>query len=194
MQYRRTHKYWRSKAKNSIDKPEPYTFAKGTSMDTQEKVAGAAALKLIDEQIVELGDWRGETLATVRALIIEAVPDVLEEVKWRGTPVWSHNGGICTGETYKSVVKLTFFKGAALKDPTKPLNSSLDGNVRRSIDIHEGNKTPLILTSAHYASSLLARIMVESRKGIAKLCAYLSSKITKLLKMVSVWPLAKILI
>lgn len=109
-------------------------------MTNQEKVAGASASKLISEKIAELSDWRGATLATVRTLITEAVPDVLEEVKWRGTPVWSHNGGICTGETYKSVVKLTFFKGASLKDPAKLFNSSLDGNVRRAIDIHEGEE------------------------------------------------------
>jgi len=109
-------------------------------MTNQKKVAGAAASKLISEKIAELSDWRGATLATVCALITEAVPDVLEEVKWRGTPVWSHDGGICTGESYKAVVKLTFFKGASLNDPTKLFNSSLDGNVRRAIDIHEGEK------------------------------------------------------
>jgi len=109
-------------------------------MTSEEKLAGAAASKLISEKIAELSDWRGATLATVRALITEAVPDVLEEVKWRGTPVWSLSGGICTGEAYKAVVKLTFFKGAALKDPAKLFNSSLDGNVRRAIDIHEGEE------------------------------------------------------
>jgi hypothetical protein len=86
-----------------------------------------------------LGDWRGNTLTRMRALIWEADPDVVEEWKWRGTPVWSHDGGICTGESYKSIVKLTFFKGA-LKDPDKLFNSSLDGNVRRAIDIHEGEE------------------------------------------------------
>ena len=105
---------------------------------SQPKAAGSAASRLISDRIAELGDWRGKTLARVRALIQEADPDVLEEVKWMGTPVWSHDGGICTGETYKSVVKLTFFKGASLKDPRKLFNSSLDGNVRRAIDIHEG--------------------------------------------------------
>lgn len=109
-------------------------------MTSEEKLAGAAASKLISEKIAELGDWRGETLAAVRALIKEADPEVLEEVKWRGTPVWSHDGGICTGEIYKAVVKLTFFEGAALKDPAKLFNSSLDGNVRRAIDIHEGEE------------------------------------------------------
>jgi hypothetical protein len=109
-------------------------------MKSQPKVAGKAASKLISEKIAGLGDWRGETLARMRALIRQADPDVLEEVKWMGTPVWSHDGGICTGETYKSIVKLTFFKGAFLKDPKKLFNSSLDGNLRRAIDIHEGEK------------------------------------------------------
>jgi hypothetical protein len=93
--------------------------------------------KLIDGRIKELGDWRGKTLAHVRALIKQAVPDVTEEWKWRGVPVWEHNGIICTGETYKAVVKLTFAKGAALKDPAKLFNSSLEGNTRRAIDIPE---------------------------------------------------------
>src|SRR6188768_1961741 len=94
--------------------------------------------KLIDARIKELGDWRGRTLAQVRALIKQAVPDVVEEWKWRGVPVWSHDGIICTGETYKSAVKLTFAKGASLKDPRGLFNSSLEGNTRRAIDIHEG--------------------------------------------------------
>ena len=109
-------------------------------MKDQPKAAGPAASKLISEKIAGLGDWRGHMLARMRALIIEADPDVLEEWKWMGTPVWSHDGGICTGESYKAVVKLTFFKGAALKDPAKLFNSSLDGNTRRAIDIHEGEK------------------------------------------------------
>ena len=92
----------------------------------------------IDQRIADLGDWRGDTLARVRELIHEAIPDVVEEVKWRGTPVWSHGGIICTGETYKGKVKLTFAHGASLKDPAKLFNSSLDGNVRRAIDIGEG--------------------------------------------------------
>ncbi len=96
--------------------------------------------KLIDGRIKELGDWRGETLATVRAIIKSADPDVVEEWKWRGVPVWERGGIICTGETYKAVVKLTFAKGAALDDPAKLFNSSLDGNVRRAIDIKEGEK------------------------------------------------------
>ena len=96
--------------------------------------------KLIDGRIKELGDWRGETLAKVRALIKQADPEVVEEWKWRGVPVWEHAGIICTGETYKAAVKLTFAKGASLDDPSGLFNSSLDGNVRRAIDIHEGDK------------------------------------------------------
>lgn len=95
---------------------------------------------LIDARIASLPDWRGETLARVRALIKQAVPDVVETWKWRGVPVWEQGGIICTGETYKAVVKLTFAKGAALADPSRLFNSSLDGNVRRAIDIHEGDK------------------------------------------------------
>lgn len=98
----------------------------------------AAPSQLIDARIADLADWRGETLAHVRSLIRRAVPDVVEEWKWRGVPVWSHHGIICTGETYKSVVKLTFAKGAALADPAGLFNSSLEGNVRRAIDIREG--------------------------------------------------------
>ena len=96
--------------------------------------------ELISHKIAELGDWRGETLARMRRLIREADADVVEEWKWMGTPVWSHDGILCTGETYKKVVKLTFAKGASLKDPSRLFNSSLDGNVRRAIDIHEGEQ------------------------------------------------------
>jgi hypothetical protein len=96
--------------------------------------------ELIDARIKGLGDWRGEMLSRLRALIKEADPEVLEEWKWRGTPVWSHDGLICTGETYKTVVKMTFAKGASLKDPSRLFNSSLEGNVRRAIDFHEGDE------------------------------------------------------
>ena len=99
---------------------------------------GTSGPELISKRIVDLADWRGATLSRMRKLIKEADPDVVEEVKWMGTPVWSHDGIICTGETYKSVVKLTFAKGASLNDPTRLFNSSLDGNVRRAIDIPEG--------------------------------------------------------
>lgn len=103
--------------------------------------AGAQpASELIDKRIAELGDWRGQTLSRMRQLIKEADPQVVEEWKWMGTPVWSHDGIICTGESYKSVVKLTFLKGASLRDPAKLFNSSLEGNVRRAIDIREGEE------------------------------------------------------
>ena len=101
---------------------------------------GASASDLIDRKIVELGDWRGDTLARMRRLIREADPEVVEEWKWMGTPVWSHDGILCTGESYKAVVKLTFLKGASLEDPAKIFNASLEGNARRAIDIHEGEE------------------------------------------------------
>jgi hypothetical protein len=112
---------------------------KTKSVATKAK-EGNSPSRLIDGRIKELNDWRGATLARVRSLIKEACPDVVEEWKWRGVPVWEHAGIICTGETYKAVVKLTFAKGAALADPSGLFNSSLEGNVRRAIDIHEGDK------------------------------------------------------
>jgi hypothetical protein len=112
-------------------------------MNASGSSEGRPASELIDERIAELGDWRGETLRRIRTLIQEADPDVVEEWKWAkatnpGTPVWSHDGIVCTGETYKAAVKLTFLKGASLDDPSKLFNSSLEGNARRAIDIHEG--------------------------------------------------------
>jgi hypothetical protein len=101
---------------------------------------GTSPSKLIDARIKELGDWRGQMLGRIRALIREADPDVVEEWKWRGVPVWEHAGIICTGETYKAVVKMTFARGASLDDPSKLFNSSLEGNTRRAIDLHEGDK------------------------------------------------------
>ena len=101
---------------------------------------GKKPSQLIDERIKELGDWRGDTLAKIRKLIKQAEPNVTEEWKWRGVPVWYHDGIICTGESYKSVVKVTFLKGAQVKDPKRLFNSSLDGNARRAIDFHEGDK------------------------------------------------------
>jgi hypothetical protein len=109
-------------------------------MKKSGSTGGQSASKLIDERIAELGDWRGETLRRMRKLIKEADPDVVEEWKWMGTPVWSHDGILCTGESYKSIVKLTFAKGASLQDPTRLFNASLDGNTRRAIDIHEGER------------------------------------------------------
>jgi hypothetical protein len=107
---------------------------------SKEGIGGDSPSQLIDARIKELSDWRGETLARVRTLIKQADPEVVEEWKWRGVPVWSHAGMICTGETYKNVVKMTFAKGASLEDPSGLFNSSLDGNTRRAIDFHEGDK------------------------------------------------------
>jgi hypothetical protein len=113
---------------------------KKSAMKKTATTKGKSPSRLIDGRIKELDDWRGDTLARVRALIKQADPEVVEQWKWRGVPVWEHDGIICTGETYKSVVKLTFAKGASLKDPSGLFNSSLEGNVRRAIDIHEGEK------------------------------------------------------
>ena len=113
---------------------------KATKSAATKAKEGASPAKLIDGRIKELGDWRGATLARIRAIIKQADPDVVEEWKWRGVPVWEHDGIICTGETYKAVVKMTFARGAALKDPAKLFNSSLEGNVRRAIDITEGDE------------------------------------------------------
>jgi hypothetical protein len=115
--------------------------AKQTSQSpSQPSPSQPSPSRLIDARIKELGDWRGEMLGRLRALVKQADPEVVEEWKWRGVPVWSHDGIICTGETYKSVVKMTFAKGAALKDPSRLFNSSLEGNTRRAIDVHEGDK------------------------------------------------------
>jgi hypothetical protein len=113
---------------------------KKTTSSSKEGKAGDSPSRLIDARIKELGDWRGEMLARVRMLIKQADPDVVEEWKWRGVPVWEHDGIICTGETYKAVVKMTFAKGASLEDPSGLFNSSLEGNTRRAIDFHEGDK------------------------------------------------------
>jgi hypothetical protein len=118
--------------------------------------------QLIDARIKELGDWRGKMLSRLRALVKEADPEVVEEWKWRGVPVWEHDGIICTGETYKSVVKMTFAKGAALKDPSGLFNSSLEGNTRRAIDFHEGEKIN------EEALKTLIRVAVTLNKSKAK--------------------------
>jgi hypothetical protein len=116
------------------------TTMKKSKSGSKEDKGKESPSKLIDARIKELKDWRGETLARLRTLIKQADPDVVEEWKWRGVPVWSHAGIICTGETYKNVVKMTFAKGASLKDPSGLFNSSLEGNTRRAIDFHEGGK------------------------------------------------------
>lgn len=137
-------------------------------MKKSDRAEGPAASELISNRIAELGDWRGETLARVRALILEADPQMTEEWKWMGTPVWSHHGNVCTGETYKSVVKLTFVSGASLPDPSGLFNSSLDGNTRRAIDIREGEKLnarafKALVRAAVAANELLKRRRAEPR-------------------------------
>ena len=124
------------------------------------------ASKLIDKKIAELGDWRGETLGRMRKLIQEADPDVVEEWKWMGTPVWSHDGILCTGETYQAKVKLTFAKGASLKDPARLFNSSLDGNARRAIDIQEGEEVDAAAFKALIRAAVaLNTSVVQARKA-----------------------------
>jgi hypothetical protein len=124
---------------------------------------GQPASELISQRIAELGDWRGKTLGRMRQLIREADPDVVEEWKWRGTPVWSHDGILCTGESYKQVVKLTFMKGAALKDPARLFNSSLAGNARRAIDLHEGEAV-----AASAFKALIRQAIALNKSGKAK--------------------------
>lgn len=132
------------------------------TMTKPQAIQDPPASDLISKKIAELGDWRGDTLARMRKLVHEADPDVVEEWKWMGTPVWSHDGILCTGETYKKVVKLTFAKGASLKDPAGLFNSSLDGNTRRAIDIHEGEE---VNTAAFKALVLEAVALNKSGKA-----------------------------
>ncbi|MGC2619314.1 MAG: DUF1801 domain-containing protein [Acidobacteriaceae bacterium] len=126
------------------------------------KAGGGSPSRLIDARIEELGDWRGATLARVRALILKALPNVVEEWKWRGVPVWYQDGMLCTGETYKAVVKVTFAKGAALPDPKKLFNSSLEGNVRRAIDFHEGEA----IDEAAFKALVLAAAVLNREKAV----------------------------
>jgi hypothetical protein len=138
-------------------------------MTKSRSAEGQSASELIDKRIAELGDWRGKTLSRMRKLIKQADPDVVEEVKWvkptnPGVPTWSHDGVICTGETYKSVVKLTFAKGASLKDPAKLFNSSLEGNTRRAIDIHEGDQ----IDAGAFKALIRAAVALNTSGGKAK--------------------------
>jgi hypothetical protein len=146
---------------------KPATKTRSVSKEAQDEDSPS---RLIDARIKELGDWRGETLARVRTLIKQADPEVVEEWKWRGVPVWSDGGIICTGETYKSVVKMTFAKGASLEDPSRLFNSSLEGNTRRAIDVHENDKidekalTALIRAAVALNTSVRTARPVNSRK------------------------------
>jgi hypothetical protein len=133
-------------------------------MDKPAQVQGESASHLIDRRIAELGDWRGATLGRMRELIRAADPEVVEEWKWMGTPVWSHHGIICTGESYRAVVKLTFAKGAALKDPARLFNASLEGNVRRAIDIHAGE----VVDAAAFQALVLEAVALNQAARAAK--------------------------
>lgn len=125
---------------------------------------GESASQLISQRIAELGDWRGETLGRIRTLIKEADPEIVEEWKWMGTPVWSHDGIVCTGESYKTHVKMTFAKGASLKDPSRLFNSSLDGNVRRAIDIHEGEEIDAPALKALIREAVALNVSAKNKK------------------------------
>lgn len=129
-----------SKPHKSATKSPPIEGTVRTGMRSREQATGKTASRLIDQRIRDLGGWRGRTLARMRALILEADPEMTEEWKWMGTPVWSHHGIVCTGEAYTKVVKLTFARGARIPDPSRLFNASLEGNTRRAIDIHEGEK------------------------------------------------------
>src|SRR6476661_3667717 len=133
-------------------------------MKNSATTRGESPSRLIDARIKELNDWRGKTLSRVRALIKQADPEVVEEWKWRGVPVWSHDGIICTGESYKNVVKLTFAKGASLKDPARLFNSSLEGNTRRAIDIHEGED----VDASAFTALILEAVALNSSKPSKK--------------------------
>ena len=129
----------------------------------KKPVPAGSASALIDQRIKELADWRGKMLAKVREIVHEADPEIVEEWKWRGTPTWSHGGIVCTGETYKNAVKMTFAKGAALKDPARLFNSSLDGNVRRAIDIHEGDNVDEAALKDLIRAAVALNLMVKSK-------------------------------
>jgi len=137
-------------------------------MKKSDAKQGPPASELISKRIAELGDWRGESLRRMRNLVKEADPEVVEEWKWRGTPVWSHDGILCTGESYKKVVKLTFAKGASLKDPARLFNSSPDGNVRRAIDIHEGEEVDASAFVALVRQAVALNISCKSKPSKRK--------------------------
>jgi hypothetical protein len=142
------------------------TTMKKSKSGLDEGKGGASPSQLIDARIKELADWRGETLARIRALIKQADPEVVEEWKWRGVPVWEHAGMICTGETYKDAVKMTFAKGASLEDPSGLFNSSLEGNTRRAIDFHEGDKIDENALKALIRAAIALNISVRATAGL----------------------------
>ncbi|MFO1137373.1 MAG: DUF1801 domain-containing protein [Rhodoblastus sp.] len=134
-------------------------------MTKNEKSTGASPARMIDDRIAELGDWRGATLARLRALIHEADPDIVEEWKWRGVPTWSHAGIVCTGESYKAVVKTTFARGASLADPARLFNASLEGNVRRAIDFREGEAIDGEAFKALVRAAVAANVAAKGKRG-----------------------------
>src|SRR6201991_3166831 len=144
-------------------------------MKKSDATDGQSASELIDKRIAELGDWRGETLSRMRKLIKEADADVVEEWKWMGTPVWSHDGIVCTGESYQKVVKLTFARGASIEDPKKLFNSSLDGNVRRAIDIHAGET----IDATAFKRLIRAAVAVNAEVVAARAAKKIAKKATK---------------
>jgi len=154
----------RTAAARSRSRPKAGVTRKKRSIavDLSQRASGEAASRLIDRRIRDLGGWRGKTLARMRALILETDPDMTEEWKWMGTPVWSHHGNVCTGESYTKVVKLTFARGASLPDPSRLFNSSLEGNTRRAIDIHEGEKVDA------RAFKALVKAAVERNEQLAR--------------------------
>ena len=150
-------------------KPKPKSRpANAPEAASHERAIGKPASELIDQRIRDLGGWRGETLARMRALILEADPGMTEEWKWMGTPVWSHDGNVCTGESYTKVVKLTFARGASLPDPSRLFNSSLAGNTRRAIDIHEGEKIDARAFKALVKAAVTLNGSAKKPKGGAK--------------------------
>jgi hypothetical protein len=150
---------------NTTAHEESTTTMKKTKSASKEAKGGDPPSQLIDAKIKELSDWRGETLARVRSLIRQADPEVVEEWKWRGVPVWSHAGIICTGETYKNAVKMTFAKGASLEDPSRLFNSSLEGNTRRAIDFHEGDKIDEKALKALIRAAVALNISARAGRG-----------------------------
>ncbi len=137
-------------------------------MKAKSGMSHEAAAANITQRIRDLADWRGETLARVRQLIHEADPDIREEWKWRGTPVWAHDGGVCTGETYKAVVKLTFFRGASIKDPKRMFNSSLEGNTRRAIDFREGEKINAAAFKKLIRDAVAANVAARAQRAVKR--------------------------
>jgi hypothetical protein len=156
------------KAKATKSTARPKAGAKAKPAAKSERAIGEGAAHLIDERINSLDDWRGKTLAEIRRLIQEADPEIVEEWKWMGTPVWSHAGNICTGETYKQVVKLTFVRGASLKDPRRLFNSSLEGNTRRAIDIREGEVLDAQAFKALIQAAVSENLRISAQKSRPK--------------------------